>query len=551
MGQEGSALAIPGLMISKESSSVSLCRAHGPGLPGGVREGEEARALGGRFPGGTAVGEPRVSSPGWTGANIPVPSLPCCPERERGARRTGGLEPLDPTLLQLRGGEGDKRGGQRVLGMAGLGDTWKRGVPAAGCTMVEVTVTPQSSLADRPVQIRVRGLSPSQLVTLRAWLKDEQGECFQSRAFFRADGAGEVDPGLHAALGGSYSGVWPMGLFWFLQPDTLFRRLVKRDVAGSPFRVRLEVFDGLSLGTDLREQPLGSCEAERWYVGPGVQRVPIREGRVRGALFLPPGPGPFPGVIDLFGGAGGLIEFRAGLLASRGFAVLALAFFAYDDLPRVLAQLDLEYFEEAAELLLRHPKVRGPGLGVVGVSKGAEVALAMATFLPQVVATVWINGTSFLYGNPLVYKELRIPAIPYYTERVLFTEVGAMDNSAIFTDPRDPARQASAIPVEKIRGKVLFVVGEADRSFNSKLFAELALARMPPESGRILSYPGAGHLIEPPGSPLCSNSSIRGTPKPVAWGGELQPHARAQEHSWQEILQFLELHLGSVAAMKL
>lgn len=196
-------------------------------------------------------------------------------------------------------------------------------------------------------------------------------------------------------------------------------------------------------------------------------------------------------------------------------------------------------------------QVRGPGLGVVGVSKGAEVALAMATFLPQVVATVWINGTAFLYGNQLVYKDLRIPPIPYYTERIQFTEVGAIDNSAIFADPRDPAYRASAIPVEKIRGKVLFVVGEADRSFNSKLFAELALARMPPDSGRILSYPGAGHLIEPPGSPLCSNSSIRGTPRPVAWGGEPQPHARAQEQSWQEILQFLELHLGSVATMKL
>ncbi|NXT44851.1 BAAT acyltransferase, partial [Pelecanoides urinatrix] len=154
--------------------------------------------------------------------------------------------------------------------------------------MVEVTVTPQSSLADRPVQVQVRGLSPSQLVTLRASLTDEQGERFQARAFFRADGAGEVDPGRHAALGGSYAGVWPMGLFWFLQPDTLFRRLVKRDVAGSPFRVRLEVFDGLCLVTAPQDQPLAACEAERWYVGPGVQRVPIREGRVRGALFLPP-----------------------------------------------------------------------------------------------------------------------------------------------------------------------------------------------------------------------------------------------------------------------
>ncbi|NXS12785.1 ACNT1 acyltransferase, partial [Neodrepanis coruscans] len=154
--------------------------------------------------------------------------------------------------------------------------------------MVEVTVTPQASLSDRPVQIRVQGLSPSQLVTLRAWLKDEHGERFQSCAFFRADTSGEVDPGKHAALGGSYSGVWPMGLFWFLQPDTLFRRLVKRDVVGSPFHVRLEVFQGIQLGTDPQEQPLASCEAERWFVSPGVQRELIREGRVRGALFLPP-----------------------------------------------------------------------------------------------------------------------------------------------------------------------------------------------------------------------------------------------------------------------
>lgn len=75
------------------------------------------------------------------------------------------------------------------------------------------------------------------------------------------------------------------------------------------------------------------------------------------SLSASPGPGPFPGLIDLFGGAGGLIEFRAGLLASKGFAVLALAFFAYDDLPQTLEVIDLEYFEEAARLLLKNPKV--------------------------------------------------------------------------------------------------------------------------------------------------------------------------------------------------
>lgn len=79
-------------------------------------------------------------------------------------------------------------------------------------------------------------------------------------------------------------------------------------------------------------------------------------------------------MIDLFGGAGGLIEFRAGLLASRGFAVLALAFFAYDDLPRTLTQLDLEYFEEAAQLLLRHPKVSPAARRVAPVSRDVLIS---------------------------------------------------------------------------------------------------------------------------------------------------------------------------------
>lgn len=74
-------------------------------------------------------------------------------------------------------------------------------------------------------------------------------------------------------------------------------------------------------------------------------------------LFFLPGEGPFPGIIDLFGIIGGLIEFRASLLASRGFAVLALAYFAYEGLPDKLLETDLEYFEEAADFLLAHPKV--------------------------------------------------------------------------------------------------------------------------------------------------------------------------------------------------
>lgn len=54
---------------------------------------------------------------------------------------------------------------------------------------------------------------------------------------------------------------------------------------------------------------------------------------------------PRPGVIDLYGTTGGLAVYRAALLASRGLTTLALAYFNYDDLPKQLSPLDLDYFD--------------------------------------------------------------------------------------------------------------------------------------------------------------------------------------------------------------
>lgn len=51
------------------------------------------------------------------------------------------------------------------------------------------------------------------------------------------------------------------------------------------------------------------------------------------ALTSPAGPGPFPAMLDMWGMGGGLMEYRAALLASRGYASLALAYIGHKDLP--------------------------------------------------------------------------------------------------------------------------------------------------------------------------------------------------------------------------
>ncbi|KAM8960221.1 bile acid-CoA:amino acid N-acyltransferase-like [Pelodytes ibericus] len=420
--------------------------------------------------------------------------------------------------------------------------------------MISLTVTPEIALVDEPVRIQACGLPPQEFITLRAWVKDEKGHIFHSRAFYQSDLDGKVDLDHSEATGGDFQGIHPMGLFWALKPTIPFLRLIKRDVMGSPFYIHLELYTCLVLDPNPEDVPAASKVLERWFSAPGVQRFSIKEGRVRGTLFLPPGKGPFPGVIDMFGGVGGLLEFRSSLLASRGFASLALAYFAYDDLPLYLTTVDLEYFEEAVQVLLKNPKILGDGVGVVAVCKGAEIALSMATYLPQVKATVCINGTNAVHGNTLTYRDVYMRGIPYQVERILVNDIGAFELTHIMPDTTKPENQDCVLPLEQARGTILFLVGEQDRNYDSLRFGKEALARAT-KFGRkdvhVRSFPGAGHLIEPPGSPFCPVSQSPFFPLPLMWGGELVPHCRAQEVAWKELRDFLRTNIERPEQSKL
>ncbi|XP_059578920.1 acyl-coenzyme A thioesterase 1 isoform X2 [Alligator mississippiensis] len=268
-----------------------------------------------------------------------------------------------------------------------------------------LAVHPAAGLADEAVETRALGLSPRQAVTLRALATAELGgSLFASCAHYEADAGGRLELARAAALGGDFRGLEPMGLFWSLAPAALeppYRRLVPRGLR--PLCVDLLLHDGHSPAGALPGPLLARARLERCFTAPGVRRVRLKEGRVRGSLFLPAGDGPFPGVIDMFGDEGGLTEYRASLLANRGFAALSLPYFDFEDLPRVMKDLNFQYFEEAVRFLQHHPKVKGPGIGVIGTGKGAELAFSMITYLPEVVAAVCISGCSFHTVTDLHY----------------------------------------------------------------------------------------------------------------------------------------------------
>src|SRR2546423_3971265 len=94
---------------------------------------------------------------------------------------------------------------------------------AAGCTQgsgehPQIAASPLRAMADVPLHITVKGLSPHQRVTVQARTAVAQGYVWASTATLDADSSGLLDLGNAAPISGSYHGADAMGLFRSMTP---------------------------------------------------------------------------------------------------------------------------------------------------------------------------------------------------------------------------------------------------------------------------------------------------------------------------------------------
>uniref|UniRef100_A0A3P8S6I9 Uncharacterized protein n=1 Tax=Amphiprion percula TaxID=161767 RepID=A0A3P8S6I9_AMPPE len=394
-------------------------------------------------------------------------------------------------------------------------------------------------LYDEPVQVKVAGLRSQQLVTMRGRLTDDKGVMFSSSATYMADGSGKIELDRDPSLGGSYVGVEPMGLFWSMKPDTLHTKLTKTNLL-NPQTVTLSVHDKDD------DRMLAEVTNERFLIGDGVKRVPIKEGNIRGVLFMPPGGGPFPAVLDL---SSSRSENRACLLANKGFVVLSITL--YQNNFAKVKEMHLDYFEEAIDFL-KHSKVGSKRIGVISRSIGGAIALSIAGFVPGVEAVVCINGCNANVAFPLYYKKHLILSPLSFDFKMLFpTESGAVIATHVLDNPLAEENNDTLIPIEQAKGHFLFVASEDDLTWDSKAYMDQMVERLKrhaKDNFESVSYPGAGHLLQPPYEPHCRSCASYITTKPVMWGGEARAHAAAEVHLWKKIQEFFRTHLSCETA---
>ena len=432
----------------------------------------------------------------------------------------------------------------------------------AACTagfIPHLDITPRRSLIDEKVSIRLSSLKPNLRITVRARMKDDSDRTWESHADFLADKHGSVKLDSQRPLSGTYTEADPSGLFWSmtLAPDE--KQL-------SPFNKRTLDPLVITLTAEVQGEQLATATLERLFIAPSVRRIKVREQSLAGTLFLPDGVGPHPGIIVVGGSGGGLREHQAALLASHGYAALALAYFHFEHLPEGLVNIPLEYFEKAIQWMQTQREVNANKLAFMGTSRGAELALLAGATFPQIKAVVAYAPSSVVWGGVTdkpgdvaqpswIYSETPLPfmarAVPpaEIAEKPSQEPISFTPSFLIRLEDLDAVRRAT-IPVEKIKGPILLLSGQDDKMWPSSVMSEMVIKRLGEHKYsypfRHLSYKGTGHFgnASIPNLPTTIRSArhaVRGYI--VEMGGNAKDTAYAASDSWQQVLKFFQVSL--------
>ncbi|XP_023147546.1 acyl-coenzyme A thioesterase 1-like isoform X2 [Amphiprion ocellaris] len=359
-----------------------------------------------------------------------------------------------------------------------------------------VSVLPTRGLVDEKFKVLVENLPPGRPVTVRSLHHSDNDHYWEAFGFYTSDHRGTVNVSKDQSVGGTYTGKEPMGLLWSMCPvpgSHKGLRLRKLNMC-SPMLVNISVHSGHEGFRD--GAPLASVLVERWYMAPGVKRIDVQEKGLLGTLFLPPGPGPFPGILDLWGGGGGLVEYRSALLASHGFATMSLDYLS-------CGQPVFTYVETAFNFIKDHPQVIADRVGVVGLCLGSLPALYLAADSTVVKPRCTVCISCFaIYPSDRVlsgsFEEItslsgNIPVDENNLERWKDVGLGLLSGSL------------RKVNMEKVTSPLLLVSGCDDQNWPSFETAEdITQTMRAAGNDHLLSrldYPDSGHLIEPPFSP--------------------------------------------------
>lgn len=225
----------------------------------------------------------------------------------------------------------------------------------------------------------------------------------------------------------------------------------------------------------------------------GVKPVdfPLRHGKVSRQLFLGAGSSQ-PLIVGLGGSEGGNPwasdhwKTQREKFLAQGYAFLAIGYFGNKESPAQLDRISLDAVHDAVMDVAKDPHVNGRCIVLMGGSKGAELALSLASYYKEYKAVVAIvpgsavfpaltmtmDTSSWSYqGKELAFVPVPPSAYPALLKRDLRTAFEKMMENA-------PAMAEAAIRVEDIQAPILFLSATKDEMWPSAEMSEQMMRRL-------------------------------------------------------------------------
>jgi dienelactone hydrolase len=398
--------------------------------------------------------------------------------------------------------------------------------------------------------IELDKLQENKSITLHAYRKNWQGLLY-SFACFKADNKGQIKLNKNEPLLATYPGNDSLGIFWSMSKPSFKNEALPIDVKNLKSNT-------IYFFVESEGQFISQKELQLITKTPDVESEQIRTKELVANYYYPRNKQNIPLMILLGGAEGGIgPDEYAQIIASHGYAVLALAYFGMDNLPKSCERIPIEYFFNAIDWAKRKQFIDSSRVLILGGSKGGEAALLIASIRSDIKGVIAVAPSNVVwqgipngFSMPKSAWTLQGKELPFLISSYSFSFLKKwMGNSiqveltelcqTIFTEEKSKI-EPTIIKVEKINGPIMLIAGKEDKRWPSYYMCQMAINRLDSLKFKhqvvSLLYKNAGHRIcAPELFPTIDDKYQK-----LALGGNNSENAAAQIDSWNKMISFLK-----------
>ncbi|CAL2043232.1 unnamed protein product [Caenorhabditis brenneri] len=396
------------------------------------------------------------------------------------------------------------------------------------------------SVFPEKVHITASGLEAFRCYKFQLVWHYENGK-YYSYCVIKSNEHGNIDLARDKPIRGTYYETDKMGLFSSLHPtdEIKFGHYI-RNYGQDPFYYTLKLLSD-------SEEVLDQLNLRKLWMHPALTRIEVAQNGMYGTIFKPPGPGPFPCIIDVPGGNGRLPTGQAAVFAASGFLVYTFAVFFHEDLPNSFQDVDVETFSKHIRFVQSLPYCSNK-IGLFGVCQAGIMANLLASRHSDISAVAAVNPPEAFYreislkvdGSPMKVDSLDL-SLAKYINRVSYLR-------PTYQETFDKFKPEAKIKWENIPKKTKFRIVVTLDDYIFPCISNLANIRNNLlETGHSVEVQlvPSGHVFFVPNFPHIPFGYNKFLKIQMGFGGECNLVAKSQEVAWENHIKFFKKHLGT------